>query len=144
MSLWNTDFVGKYELHPRTMSSQEKQLIPVLPEWYIIPQEVVDICKHAQATTGKPTQMRNFLLRGPSGTGKTRSAKAIAAGLGLPYMAYTCSAGTEIFDFIGQIFRIPIRVLPGMHSLIMKSDFGEYGWNQLCQRIQNDESARFG
>lgn len=32
------------------------------------------------------------------------SAKAIAAGLGLPYMAYTCSAGTEIFDFIGQIF----------------------------------------
>ncbi len=100
----HTDFVGKYELHPRTMSSQEKQLIPVLPEWYIIPQEVVDICKHAQATTGKPTQMRNFLLRGPSGTGKTRSAKAIAAGLGLPYMAYTCSAGTEIFDFIGQIF----------------------------------------
>lgn len=100
----HADFVGKYKLHSRTMSSQEKQLIPVLPEWYIIPQEVVDICKHAQATTGKPTQMRNFLLRGPSGTGKTRSAKAIAAGLGLPYMAYTCSAGTEIYDFIGQIF----------------------------------------
>ena len=48
--------------------------------------------------------MRNFLLRGPAGTGKTMGAKAIAAGLGLPYMKYTCSAGTEIFDFIGQIF----------------------------------------
>ena len=37
-------------------------------------------------------------------TGKTMGAKAIAAGLGLPYMKYTCSAGTEIYDFIGQIF----------------------------------------
>lgn len=98
------DFVGKYQLQPRSLSSQERALIPELPAWYIIPQEVVDICKHAQATTGKSMQMRNFLLRGPAGTGKTMSAKAIAAGLGLPYMAYTCSAGTEIFDFIGQIF----------------------------------------
>ncbi len=98
------DFVGKYTLQARSLSDYEKSLIPVLPEWYIIPQEVVDICKHAQATTGKSMQMRNFLLRGPAGTGKTMSAKAIAAGLNLPYMAYTCSAGTEIFDFIGQIF----------------------------------------
>lgn len=98
------DFVGKYQLQPRSLSDYERALIPELPAWYIIPQEVVDICKHAQATTGKAMQMRNFLLRGPAGTGKTMSAKAIAAGLGLPYMAYTCSAGTEIFDFIGQIF----------------------------------------
>lgn len=100
----HSDFVGKYELHERTLSPAERQLVPVLPEWYIIPEEVVDICKHAQVTTGKPMQMRNFLLRGPAGTGKTMGAKAVAAGLGLPYMKYTCSAGTEIFDFIGQIF----------------------------------------
>lgn len=98
------DFIGKFALNKRTMTSLEQSLVPVLPEWYIIPEEVVDICKHAQATTGKPTQMRNFLLRGPAGTGKTMGAKAIAAGLGLPYMKYTCSAGTEIYDFIGQIF----------------------------------------
>lgn len=77
---------------------------PKLPEWYVVPEEVVDICKHAKETTGKPMQMRNFLLRGPAGTGKTMGAKAIAAGLNLPYVKYTCSAGTEIFDFIGQIF----------------------------------------
>ena len=98
------DFVGKFPLHTRVLSPTEQALVPKLPEWYVIPQEVVDICKHAQITTGKPTQMRNFLLRGPAGTGKTMGAKAIAAGLGLPYMKYTCSAGTEIFDFIGQIF----------------------------------------
>lgn len=101
----HTDFVGKYPLTPgRTLSALEQSLIPKLPEWYIIPPEVVDICKHAQKTTGRPIQMRNFLLRGPAGTGKTMGAKAIAAGLGLPYMKYTCSANTEIFDFTGMIF----------------------------------------
>ena len=99
----HTDFVGKYPLTPgRTLSALELSLIPKLPEWYIIPPEVVDICKHAQKTTGRPMQMRNFLLRGPAGTGKTMGAKAIAAGL--PYMKYTCSANTEIFDFTGMIF----------------------------------------
>ena len=100
----HSDFVGKYNLNNRTLTPMEELLVPKLPEWYVIPQEVVDICKHAQCTTGKSMQMRNFLLRGPAGTGKTMGAKAIAAGLGLPYMKYTCSAGTEIFDFIGQIF----------------------------------------
>lgn len=98
------DFIGKYQMRPRALSETEAALVPKLPEWYIIPQEAVDICRHAQATTGKPTQMRNFLLRGPAGTGKTMGAKAIAAGLNLPYMKYTCSAGTEIFDFVGQLF----------------------------------------
>lgn len=100
----HADFEGQYVLNKRTFTPQETMLIPKLPEWYIIPKEVVDICKHAKATTGKSMQMRNFLLRGPAGTGKTMGAKAIAAGFGLPYMKYTCSANTEIFDFVGMIF----------------------------------------
>lgn len=100
----HADFEGQYVLNKRTFTPQETMLIPKLPEWYIIPKEVVDICKHAKATTGKSMQMRNFLLRGPAGTGKTMGAKAIAAALGLPYMKYTCSANTEIFDFVGMIF----------------------------------------
>ena len=101
----HNDFVSKYALNTsRILSPEEELMVPKLPEWYIIPPEVVDICKHAQCTTGKSMQMRNFLLRGPAGTGKTMGAKAVAAGLGLPYKKYTCSAGTEIYDFIGQIF----------------------------------------
>ena len=114
----HTDFVGKYPLTPgRTVSALELSLIPKLPEWYIIPPEVVDICKHAQKTTGRPMQMRNFLLRGPAGTGKTMGAKAIAAGLGLPYMKYTCSANTEIFDFTGMIFPETDAVSTGSSEL---------------------------
>ena len=114
----HTDFVGKYPLTPgRTLSALEQSLIPKLPEWYINPPEVVDICKHAQKTTGRPMQMRNFLLRGPAGTGKTMGAKAIAAGLGLPYMKYTCSANTEIFDFTGMIFPETDAVSTGSSEL---------------------------
>lgn len=114
----HTDFVGKYPMTPgRTLSALELSLIPKLPEWYIIPPEVVDICKHAQKTTGRPMQMRNFLLRGPAGTGKTMGAKAIAAGLGLPYMKYTCSANTEIFDFTGMIFPETDAVSTGSSEL---------------------------
>ena len=97
------ELAGKFAFSKRTFSSSEEALIPKIPEWYIVPQSVLDVCKHAQKTTGKSIQMRNFLLRGPAGTGKTMAAQAIAAGLGLPYMKYTCSANTEIFDFTGQI-----------------------------------------
>ena len=101
----HTDFEGKYQLTPgRKLSFLEEQLVPKLEEWYIIPDQVVNICRHAQITTGRPMQMRNFLMRGPAGTGKTQGAMAIAAGLHLPYMKYTCSASTEVFDFVGMVF----------------------------------------
>lgn len=104
-SIDHKDFVGQYQLTgTRKLSVLEEMMVPKLEDWYIIPEEVVDICKHALDTTGKPMQMRNFLLRGPAGTGKTQGAKAIAAGLHLPYMKYTCSASTEVFDFVGMVF----------------------------------------
>lgn len=114
------DFVGQYELSKRVLNTGEKSLVPILPEWYIIPEEVVEICKHAKATTGKSMQMRNFLLRGPAGTGKTMGAKAIASGLGLPYMKYTCSANTEIFDFVGMI--IPDSNTPSTGDVILDEE----------------------
>ena len=99
------DFVGKYQMTAgRKLSVLEESLVPKLEEWYIIPEQVVNICKHALNTTGQPMQMRNFLMRGPAGTGKTQGARAIAAGLHLPYMKYTCSASTEVFDFVGMVF----------------------------------------
>lgn len=110
----HSDFVGKYPLDAgRVFSAAEQLLIPSLPSWYIIPKEVVSICKHAVKTSEKSIPMRNFLLRGPAGTGKTMGAQAIAAGLNLPYVKYTCSANTEVFDFIGQVFPDTARATTG-------------------------------
>ena len=97
-----SDFVGKYNFHKRSFSMLEQMLIPKMPEWYCVPEETVRVCKHIQATTGKAAQMRNFLFRGPAGSGKTMAAKAIASALNLPYMKLTCSSDTEIYDFVGQ------------------------------------------
>lgn len=99
----HTDFAEQYHLNPkRNLNAFEAMLVPKLPAWYIIPPEVDSICRHAQLTSKSKKPMRNFLLRGPAGTGKTEGAKAVAAGLGLPYMLHTCSANSEIFDFIGS------------------------------------------
>ena len=101
----HSDFIGKYILTPaRGLTAHEEALVPTLAPWYVLPEEVVSICAHAQKSTEKSLPMRNFLLRGPAGTGKTEGAKAIAAGLHLPYVKYTCSANTEVYDFIGQVF----------------------------------------
>ena len=69
----------------------------------MIPPEIQMICEHAKQTTGTTHAMRNFMMRGPAGTGKTEGARAIASALHLPYRFITCSANTEIFDLIGQI-----------------------------------------
>lgn len=98
------DFIGKYILSPdRILTPEEELTVPELPDWYIIPKEVKRICEHAKLTTDTVQPMRNFLLRGPAGTGKTEGAKAIASGLHLPYRCLTCSANTEVFDLLGQI-----------------------------------------
>lgn len=97
------DFINCYPLSKRELSPKEQLLIPTLEDWYIIPPETVTICKHAYLTTNGNQPMRNFMMRGPAGTGKTEGAKAIAAGLGIPYLYYTCSANTEIYDFLGQV-----------------------------------------
>ena len=97
-----TDLVGKYVLSQRTLTAREESMVPKLPDWYIIPKEVVRVCEHAQLTTKTSQPMRNFMFRGEAGTGKTMGAQAIAAGLHLPYTLMTCSANTEISDLVGQ------------------------------------------
>ena len=113
----HADFVGQYVMNKRVLTPQEASQVPKIPEWYIIPEEVVNVCKHAKETTETNMPMRNFMLRGPSGTGKTTGAKAVAAGLGLPYMKYTCSANSEIFDFIGMLIPNSENVTTGNAQL---------------------------
>jgi len=99
------DFIGKYKFDStRNLSAYEESLVPVVEPWYILPEEIITLCKHAHLSTGKNVPMRNFELRGPAGTGKTAGVRAFAAGVHLPYLKYTCSANTEIYDLIGQVF----------------------------------------
>ena len=86
--------------HPYT--EEEQKLIPEIPDWYVVPKEVGVITKMIQMTTGSNHPMRNFMFRGPSSTGKSSLAKAIAATLHMPYTFVTCAADTESYLFFGQ------------------------------------------
>lgn len=122
----HTDFIGQYTLNQRMLTQREEAMVPKLPDWYIIPREVVRICEHAKITSATSQPMRNFLMRGPAGTGKTMGAQAVAAGLHLPYMMMTCSANTEISDLIGQFIPdtagLRTHEAPGLGELPKISD----------------------
>ena len=90
-----------FSLH-RALTDDEKKMVPVIDEHYVMPDEVIEVCKLIKETSNNFIPKRNFMFRGPSSTGKTSMAKAIAAKLGLPYAFITCCADTESYDFLGQ------------------------------------------
>lgn len=89
---------------PRILTTEEMDLIPSdIQTGYEIPEDVPMLCEHIVKSTDFGIPMRNFLLRGGSGVGKTSMARAVAYGLRLPYVFYTCSTSDEIYNFLGQI-----------------------------------------
>ena len=87
----------------RVLTAQEEKLVPDIPDWYQLPNEVSSIVQHLKMTANSNKPIKNIMLRSAAGTGKTEMSKAIAAAVNLPYMFLTCSANSEIFDLIGQM-----------------------------------------
>ena len=88
------------------LTEEEKGLVPQIGEEYILPKEVVTICHLVAKTRGTKRPMTNIMLRGDPSVGKTAGARAIAAGLGLPYTFITCNAGTEMYNLIGDMMPV--------------------------------------
>ena len=62
----HSDFVGKYALDPsRSLTVYEESLVPNLAPWYVLPEEVVSICAHAQKSTEKPVPTPRSPLKNP-------------------------------------------------------------------------------
>lgn len=95
---------GQYALNEnRIFTAEEEGLIPILPETYIYPAWLTSVCEDLKRSSIFPQPFRNVLLTGPSGTGKTKGAQAIAYALGLPYVKITCSPDMDMFDVLGQM-----------------------------------------
>lgn len=100
----NTPRVGKYALVDMNKYTEEqRQRIPVLPEWYVVPFEVEDVCRNVKMSTIFPSPIRTFAFIGDSGSGKTEMAKECASQLALPYDHYVCHENTELLDMLFQI-----------------------------------------
>lgn len=101
----SSSFEGMYAYDSsRKYTEEEKNLIAKIPDKYVMPDFVPEICEYFKESSNFPAPMRVAYLIGPAGTGKTEAANAIFAGLGLVGGHYTCNPSTEIFDFIGQVF----------------------------------------
>lgn len=104
------NFSKAFQFNPtRVLTEQEEKMVPVIDKNWVIPYEAERICNHVLKTTSFAEPSRTFLLEGLAGTGKTSIATIVASGLHLPKVVYTCHAGTEIFDFIGQVMPIEAK-----------------------------------
>lgn len=111
----NKDFMGAFANPKRVLSDTEKDMVPVLGTDYILPQEVIDCCRIISESRGSVRPMNNVMLRGDPSVGKTAGARAMAAGLGIPYTFITCNAGTEMYSFIGDM--MPVDAAEGRKSI---------------------------
>lgn len=118
-----SEFIGAYKFSDREFTEEEAKLLEVnkLDDFYVLESRDHEICNIIKETSVLNQPFRVFTFRGDAGTGKSAKAKAVAAGLNLPLVTYTCSANTEIFDFIGQ-------VMPDTSS--------DSGNNELRQRVE--------
>lgn len=88
---------GVYHLR-NDLSDFEKDLIPTIPDWYVMPEEVGRVAKLIKNIPN----MRNIAFKGESSTGKTEASRALAAALGIPYVSFTCGENMDEYDLIGQ------------------------------------------
>lgn len=110
-------------------------LIPDMPKGFVPPKWVLNICQDIQDSSDFGEPVRNILLSGHSGTGKTTGAMAIAYYTGKPYVKVTCSPDTDMFDMVGQM-------LPNVSRSSIYSNFQSLGVPSIDD-IENDPRGAF-
>lgn len=121
-------FVGSFAFRTEPLTPEQEALVPKLTEKHVVDRWLMLICQHIKETTGRSRPIRNILLRGEPGTGKTEMYVGIAAGCHLPLYTFAANAMTEPFDMYGQFMpvdengnqigdKIPLtKVLSGLPS----------------------------
>ena len=108
-------FMRAFANPDRTLTPEEEKMVPVLGSDYILPEEIVACCQIVAESRHSSRPMNNIMLRGDPSVGKTAGARAMAAGLGIPYTFITCNAGTEMYSFIGDM--MPVDAAEGSKSI---------------------------
>lgn len=99
-------FTGMFANQNRTLTEEEKAMVPDISSGYVLPPEIVTACQMVAQTRDGVRPMNNIMLRGDPSVGKTAGARAMAAGLNLPYTFVTCNAGTELYNLIGDMMPV--------------------------------------
>lgn len=96
------EFTDSFKFSDNPLTPEQEERVPKLAQGYVVHKTLVSICKHIKKTTGRPRPIRNILLRGEPGTGKSETYVGIAAGCHLPLYTFAANAMTEPYDLFGQ------------------------------------------
>lgn len=83
------------------LTEEQKRRIPKLESWYIPPMYLMNTLKVIKCFHNSPNQFQNILFSGRAGSGKSKSAEAIAYALNLPFYAVNCNPNTDEMQLTG-------------------------------------------
>ncbi len=107
--------IGNYDISSyhlsfvkETLTKEEQLLIPTIPEDNVTPREAVELLDEMSATWENPpaTKVTQVLLEGGAGSGKSYTARLIAAVLKRPFVSFTCSPNTDEADIKGALLPV--------------------------------------
>lgn len=121
-------FNGAFSFRTEPLTPEQEARVPKLGDEYVVSKDLLLLCEHIQKSTGRRRPIRNILLRGEPGVGKSEMYVGIAAGCHLPLYSFAANSMTEPFDMFGQFIpvddngnqtgeKLPLnKVLSGMPS----------------------------
>lgn len=94
------DLVGKFDFDPqRERTSEEKRILNDMRksldgEMYVS-DTLIDIATDIKLSTNMRFKFRDYMLKGPTGTGKTTMCKVLGLLLNLPVVTFSCDPDTD-------------------------------------------------
>ncbi len=87
----------------RVLTEEEEKRVPDLGDWFVVPNWSMKTAKRVVNSQRFRKSIKNMLIHGPSGSGKSESCKAMAEAMGLPYASHTGSPDDDYFSTVSQI-----------------------------------------
>lgn len=130
------DYLGKFILDPiRVLTDEEQRLVPCLDS-YVMNNEILNKAKLICNSTNMTRKMRNVLMVGEAGSGKSSAAAILAQLLNLPYVFYTFNPDTILSDLY-------VNVLPN-NKVVTKDEFKSLSEELIdCTSINYDAAGQY-
>jgi hypothetical protein len=87
----------------RVLTEDEIKRVPVIRKSHLRLEEEDDVIKFISRSKGKENAVKQFILQGDSGTGKTELVQTIASRLNLPYTFLNCNPDLEKYELSYQV-----------------------------------------
>lgn len=143
-------FCGHFAFRKEPLTPEQEARVPQLDKSYVVSKDLITLCEHIQQSTGRRRPIRNILLRGEPGVGKSEMYVGIAAGCHLPLYTFAANAMTEPYDLFGQFVpvdetgqqtgaKVPLdKILSGMPSATDISMDPAFAYQQITGLPKRD------